>query len=367
MLKYDEKIIKNYINGLDIDGYTFDELEDDYNFMIDVMDYTKDFRMINFCSLNVLHNYEFIKYLINKFGAKNNYLNSIIDDYIENETDNVKLIDIVAKMYNYTKLDKYKMYLDVQYAVYRLDYEQVKDEDVDAEFEFGKGFLLIQDLYGSCEDAMNYFARKCLNEIMLYHEIDLEALAHQSFKTKSELEKYGLNSFILSIINSYDKYLSAYLATHLFLIDDLKNKLKKIIENFSKYDKILNYRRYNRILMLSYEFLDKKETNLVTPTEMIYYIAKEYDIENELFNYEKKLYEVDIYSDVDIEDMIKNINKEEFGISDSASYFIIKKFMGEVLNSSVPEKIKLEELKDEYLIENKDKVKEKIIKFNPII
>ena len=365
MFKYDEDTVINYINGLDIKGYSLDELEDDYLFMMQVINYTNDIKMCNFCSAKVLNNYEFVKNLIRKFGPKK--VDSIITQYLKEEQDKVKMLDICALMYFLTPNNKglnkkYKNILDANYLISRLDFEvakEVENDDIDLENEFGKGFLLLQDSYGSSQNAIKYFATKCLNEIIIYYDIDLEEEVHSRFKTKEEINNYGVNTFLLDIIRRYDKYLAAYIASHLFMLKEFENKLDVVINDFDKYQDKLKSRKFKRILNLSYEYLDKKELSTGS-SSILYYIANELGIANDLFNYEKSIYDQDIFEGVDVDSIISNIDINEFGFNEKVSYMVIKKYIIEVLNSNKPEKVQLNELKDEYLISPKVIVK----KFN---
>ena len=59
MNKYNSKVVFDYINGNEIIDYNIDELEDDYEFMMMVINYTNDKNMYNLCSDEVKTNYEF--------------------------------------------------------------------------------------------------------------------------------------------------------------------------------------------------------------------------------------------------------------------------------------------------------------------
>ena len=62
--KYNSKIIFDYIVGNDLDGYSIDELENDPNFMMDVIKITRDKRMYNLCSDDIKKNCTFVEFLI---------------------------------------------------------------------------------------------------------------------------------------------------------------------------------------------------------------------------------------------------------------------------------------------------------------
>ena len=68
MIKYNPKLVYNYIMGNDIYPYDIEKLEDDYNFMTSVIVYSKDKNFYNLCSTNLKNNYKFLKFLINNIS-----------------------------------------------------------------------------------------------------------------------------------------------------------------------------------------------------------------------------------------------------------------------------------------------------------
>ena len=53
---YNKKLVFDYVVGNDLDDYEIDELENTPEFMIEVIKYTQDKKMYNFCSDNVKSN-----------------------------------------------------------------------------------------------------------------------------------------------------------------------------------------------------------------------------------------------------------------------------------------------------------------------
>lgn len=60
----DVSLVRKYINGEDLKDISMDELENDPNFMLSVINVSKDIKMYNFCSDEVKCNYDFVKKLI---------------------------------------------------------------------------------------------------------------------------------------------------------------------------------------------------------------------------------------------------------------------------------------------------------------
>ena len=61
---YPKKLIFDYISGNDINNFNIDALEEDYLFMIDIINYTKDKATYNWCSDVVKNNHEFVKFIL---------------------------------------------------------------------------------------------------------------------------------------------------------------------------------------------------------------------------------------------------------------------------------------------------------------
>ena len=77
MKKYGEKLIKDYIEGNDIEEYSIEELENDSEFMIMVINKTNDKNICNLCGDDVKKDPRFVKYLITKFNYDTNFIISI--------------------------------------------------------------------------------------------------------------------------------------------------------------------------------------------------------------------------------------------------------------------------------------------------
>ena len=84
---YNSKLIHDYINGNDIIDYDIEELENDYRFMMKVIDYTKNKNMYNLCSDEVKKNYTFVKFMIEKFKDDVNFIAKVADYYLDQTND----------------------------------------------------------------------------------------------------------------------------------------------------------------------------------------------------------------------------------------------------------------------------------------
>ena len=102
---YSRKIIWDYINGNYIEN--IDELENDYKFMMDVINITKDKNMYNLCSDEIKSNYEFVIFMIHLFKSDIDFVCEIATKYmITSEEDSIYVKDIIFTMCDI--LEEYK-------------------------------------------------------------------------------------------------------------------------------------------------------------------------------------------------------------------------------------------------------------------
>ena len=82
--KYSKQLIFDYVNGNDIVGYNIEELENDMEFMIEVIDFTNDKNMYNLCSEKIKKNYELVKFMVQKFKDDKNFIIELSKNFIKN-------------------------------------------------------------------------------------------------------------------------------------------------------------------------------------------------------------------------------------------------------------------------------------------
>lgn len=90
---YDDKLVEDYVQGNDIDKYDVEELENDSQFMMQVIDKTNDKKMYEFCSSKVKDDYEFIKFMIYKFQNDKDFIVMLADDYLKKHNNQAEEID----------------------------------------------------------------------------------------------------------------------------------------------------------------------------------------------------------------------------------------------------------------------------------
>ena len=174
------------------------------------------------------------------------------------------------------------------------------------------------------------------------------------------------------MIKKYDIYLAAYIANHISVLENIKNKFNYIEKNWNNFLIGLEMRQYNLIWDICMDCLCKGYDSEYSPSEFIYYVGEELGIKEKLEKYDfiKRLEESYDYSLYDKEENLEvivipeskhKINKEEFKFTDLVLYNKIRQFMIEILSSKEPEKLEIFKEKDEYI--ESTKKKPKIIKF----
>ena len=285
MAKYNNDLIDSYINGDDIDD--IEVLENDEEFMKEVINKTDDKNFYNLCSLELKHNHDFIRYLIEKYSDDKEFISKVLDNYLENNKseESIYHLDLVLLVYSLTKKEDYKVIADSIYRVDRVKVEVYKltEEDEEKKDFIGMGFVSIFDLYHDNEMVLDYYAKNLLGDIFLENEIDMDGLMHNRFKSSLEIEQMGIRTFLINFIESFDDMLSSYISTHIYLLDELVKKGEKVIKNWDKYNKVTEIRKINRIFYKIHDYYKECEhLGTLSEDQILYYIGKKLNILDKL-------------------------------------------------------------------------------------
>lgn len=311
MKKYNKEIINNYINGLEIKEYSIDELEDDKDFMIQVIELTNDKNFYKLCSEKVKKDYGFVKYLINKFKNDISFICDVADFYIDNTEDEISRIELVIVMLNLTnnkddeKHNEYETIINTIFTTKRVQIEMgmIKLNDESASDEIGMGFLLMYDSYNSSKIILDFYAKKMIDEIFKEFDIELENVLHQQFNNPEEINKLGINNYMLNFISYYDAMLASYLSSNIYLMKDFKNKIEQVQNNWKTYININEAKRYNLILNKVHEYMEQAEIEgMLSETDLLYYIGNKLGIASKIAKYDGVSSEL-------VEDIIKLDNE----------------------------------------------------------
>lgn len=84
--KYNNGLLGRYINANDTAKDDIASLEDDFYFMMDVINLSGDKRMFHFCSENLKTSFEMVWFMINRFSNEMEFLFKIVDAYLSKKT-----------------------------------------------------------------------------------------------------------------------------------------------------------------------------------------------------------------------------------------------------------------------------------------
>lgn len=351
-MKYPKKLIFDYISGNDIENYSLDELEDDYEFMIEVIKLTKDKRIYNLCTQKVKNNYNFVKFIIETFKedipliieVSENYLSKTPQDDITHKEliiilNNIKSTELSNKLDGY-KATALVFYLSTIIAITKA----IKDRKIT---DLGRGFYLIQENYKTSPLIVEYMAKRLLFDIFYNTDdkITLEEIIHINYKDKKALEKYGISNFIISHITSIDEYLGAYISAHTYLIEKIKEDIKNIIKKWDIYMNKLNARRIDIVYR---ELKEYDERNIDEIDFSIYEVFDEVVIEQKL----EKLFQIPFKTTEELENSLdKKSSLKRKILKNNISKLIKDIFKYDYLPKEIPEdKFRLE------VPQNKNKV-----------
>lgn len=341
MKKYSKELIDKYIKGEDIKNYQIEELENDKDFMIQVIKETNDKKIYNLCSENVKKDYEMVKFLTLNYNNDLDFITSIADEYLKEIGDSLERIELALIMLDLTskkgneQAAKYKMIVDTIFFSKRLEVEicKAKENNDNYSKEVGMGFWYMFDLYNSSDIVMKFFAKKTIEAIFIEYDINLEQVLHSKFKNAEDINLQGINNYMINFLGMYDQMLASYVSTHIELLSDFSNKISNVIDNWKNYDEKDERKRYNDMIEQVHEYMENTDS-VMTETDILYYVAKQLGIVEKLAYYDgisNEFFE-DIIEDIDIKDLdYDNDDFVTFTINNSITerkyYLDVKKIM----------------------------------------
>lgn len=238
-------------------------------------------------------------------------------------------------MKNNEKATEYKMIVDTIFFSKRLEIEicKAKKNDDNYSREVGMGFWYMFDLYNSSDIVIKFFAKKTIEAIFSEYDINLEKLLHNEFENAKDINLQQINNYIINFLGMYDYMLSSYISTHIELLSDFSDKISYIINNWEKYNKKEERKRYNDMFEQVHEYMENVDS-IITETEILYYIARQLGIDEKLAYYDGISNEIfdDMTQDIDIKDL-NNFDDDfvNFTINDSDDerkyYLDVKRIM----------------------------------------
>jgi len=238
-MKYDENLINDYINGNDMDDDILEQLEDNTDFMIEVIKKSNDKKMYFFCSENVKKDFRFVEFFIKKFKDDINLINKVADTFInsrkkQNNSFDFEKDTIIVLMNNLTKKSD-----DTEFMLYKIEstlfvtefFLFLETEKLSNNSFEGLGFNIAESLLEGYDILTNYVAETFINDIF-YKNKDLEELIHNNVTNKEHLNKDNIDTFLALFIEQFDSALNEYISYDQELLNDLKKDLSKIYQRW---------------------------------------------------------------------------------------------------------------------------------------
>lgn len=341
MKKYSKELINKYIKGEDINNYQIEELEDDKDFMIQVIKETNDKKIYNLCSEKVKKDYEMVKFMVLAYNNDLKFIADIADKYLKDAGDSLERIELALIMLDLTlkkdneKATKYKMIVDTIFFSKRLEIEicKAKQNDDDYSREVGMGFWYMFDLYNSSDIVIKYFAKKTIEAIFSEYDINLEQLLHSKFKKAEDIDLQGINNYMINFLGMYDPMLASYISTHIELLSNFSDKISDVINNWENYNEKEEEKRYNGMIEQVHNYMENADS-IMTETDILYFVARQLGIDEKLAYYDGISNEIyaDIIEDIDMTDLdYSNDDFVNFTINNSIAerkyYLDVKRIM----------------------------------------
>lgn len=354
MKKFTTKTILDYISGNDIEGFTLEELEDNIDFMESVINYTNDKQMVAMCSKRVQRSPEFVKFILYKFQNDLDFICRIADEFLQTRKKQEEDYEIAIIMTELTRNrieDLYNKYAVIASIAFMWEMEtvvQCKAAYQNPNRNVGEGFIFIEEDDANSSIMVNYYARRLIDHIFLYHDINLEEVLHHHFPNgKPNIDK-GMNSFLIDFISTYDSFLADYIKCHIDLLDSLKEEVKRIIKDWDTYSEKQERKTFNLLFDALQEYRYAHPDCPFTEDELLYSIGKELGISDKIRKYDITLTKADLPDSI--------IFKEEMDFIENAHYHAVKKLMMDIISGKYKPK-------DSNEVSKKDE-KSKIINVN---
>ncbi len=261
-MKNIKRLVFDYINGNDIQTYTIEELENNPEFMLEVMKFSKDKKMYNLCSKNVKNNYQFIKEVIQLFKNEKDFIIMITTEYFSNNPGideqfyelNILMSEILE---NDEDAYQFKIETSIFFAIIlekifkRFPQNTINtsgnspidnsDDDFDISSDDNeKIFSDVEKVYEENEIILKYFAKRFINRrFNIITSSKLEKMLHKKFTEVSELTDKNINEFLIEQVCMYYDELPQFVYEHIDLLDEIKktiNSYKLRWNNFFEKD-----------------------------------------------------------------------------------------------------------------------------------
>lgn len=249
IIHYDKKLVSDYIMGNDITDFTLEELEDNADFMREVIVKTDDPKMYYLCSDRLKFDLQFLQFVIERFIDSETIINNIVLEYFKNACDEIKrreleiiLGELSLKYKKSIYLKKYRNLIANTYIGEMNDFKSIisRVNSNQRRMYFGIGFFFVLDKYGSSKIIKDFYAKNIMEDILV--NFDIERDLHSKFNDSYEVSNYGINTYILEKVNNYDIHLGNYLSANIHLMDEALKVIFVYLNRWNHYNsKFMRY------------------------------------------------------------------------------------------------------------------------------
>ena len=317
--------------GLDLGKYSVEELENDEDFMIDVLEYSQDKNMYKLCSNSLKTKSKMMQYMFDKYGDDEEFIKeNVIDAF---HKDGPGDIDSLIVTFDY----EHKHNIDD--SIVREDLAILTDEElkyldnilekykdnVDVMSVLQNGFAIIQDEFENYETKkiiLDYFAKVFIREALSLELKNGKRDLNVALEEASKKEYFNMNRFIIEYISDYDTNLGEYASKNLGVINPIRESIRNFIINKPMYDKQVELETFQMIDEEIREYMEDDENRIGCPeTFILYYIGGELGITDLIHEYES------IELDKDDEFIFMNIYQDELEENNGLHHKKLKNIM----------------------------------------
>ena len=295
MKKYTIDTYRNYIEGND-PGFPLEELENDSSFMKVVINITNDPNMVKMCSKELLKDYDFVKFIINKFKINkkhHDFICGVAENFFKNTNNYDDIFDLSVRMLNIIK-DENNIFHHIYADMCIKSYENVmnsinkfKRKNTNKRVDVGMGFYIVEDVYGEYDEIKKFFAKIFLGEIFNKEIVNIENDLHRSYASAEKVEEIGISNYILNRVQKYDLPLKSYLVRNMELIEKIIDEIKIYLRRWKYFEEFYEAKIYDAIFDQVHSYMDTcSENSLLSEVEILYFVAKKLGIEEKVIKYD---------------------------------------------------------------------------------
>ena len=287
---YDLRIVQEYIDGGELDGYDIDTLEDDPAFMKQAILLSGDKKLYSHCSDRAKTDLEFVEFLITRFYFDYEFIDEVATTYLQSIPEEqraviaIKMCNILKNSRNEELKDKYRLIFYARYIIHCVEIEKVRLEHPN-DPRIGLGFFLFFDEYNFDTEVLNYFANEIIVKL-LEDRVCLPKILHQEFKTPDDLIKKGINVYMIEFLARYDGLLSDYAMVHLEVLEGFRERIDVAIEGWDRYvdrEEEYDYEEMHR--RIEEYYITVEDQTDIPMEDLIHYIGVELGISDKIAKY----------------------------------------------------------------------------------